>query len=162
MVLRMDFSLMDETSKAIFIVLVFIVAYIFALIPLGMVLDPSSTLAERMMNFETPELRLLNMLAVVVALAVGFLVSYNIALAQRDEPEHQLEIIKKALSDDERLIIEEVERSGEITQDSLRFRLDWSKAKVSTVLSNLDRMGVIQRERMGKTYKVFLDSSRVS
>lgn len=158
----MDFSLMDETSKAIFIVLVFIVAYIFALIPLGMVLDPSSTLAERMMNFETPELRLLNMLAVVVALAVGFLVSYNIALAQRDEPEHQLEIIKKALSDDERLIIEEVERSGEITQDSLRFRLDWSKAKVSTVLSNLDRMGVIQRERMGKTYKVFLDSSRVS
>lgn len=153
---------MDETSKAIFIVLVFIVAYIFALIPLGMVLDPSSTLAERMMNFETPELRLLNMLAVVVALAVGFLVSYNIALAQRDEPEHQLEIIKKALSDDERLIIEEVERSGEITQDSLRFRLDWSKAKVSTVLSNLDRMGVIQRERMGKTYKVFLDSSRVS
>ena len=162
MVLRMDFSLMDETSKAIFIILVFIVSYIFALVPLGIVLDPTSTLAERMMNFETPELRLLNMLAVVVALAVGFLVSYNIALAQRDEPEHQLEIIKKALSDDERLVVEEGERAGDITQDSLRFRLDWSKAKVSTVLSNLDRMGVIQRERMGKTYKVFLDSSRVT
>lgn len=31
-----------------------------------------------------------------------------------------------------------------------------SKAKVSTTLTRLDKMNLIQRERQGKTYKVFL------
>lgn len=64
-------------------------------------------------------------------------------------------ILKKALSPDETALLEQVRASpGGITQDSLRFRLNWSKPKVSTLLSQLDRMGLVQRERMGKTYKV--------
>ena len=54
------------------------------------------------------------------------------------------------------LSLEAIKKSGEITQDSLRFRLDWSKAKVSTILTNLDKRNLIQRERIGKTYKVYL------
>jgi uncharacterized membrane protein len=38
----------------------------------------------------------------------------------------------------------------------LRFRLGWSKAKLSRILTNLDKMNLIQRERAGKTYNVFL------
>ena len=61
----------------------------------------------------------------------------------------------KTLSN-EKKILDEVKRAGEITQDSLRFRLNWSKAKISTILTNLDKINLIQRERQGKTYKVFL------
>ena len=68
----------------------------------------------------------------------------------------ELAILKKALSEDEKNIVEEIEKAKEITQDSLRFRLGWSKAKVSTILTNLDKMGLVQRERIGKTYKVYL------
>jgi len=71
-----------------------------------------------------------------------------------------LEIIKKALSDDEKAVVDEIRRAGEITQDSLRFRLDWSKAKLSRILTNLDKMNLIQRERVGKTYNVFLTEER--
>ena len=54
------------------------------------------------------------------------------------------------------IFLDEIKKAGEITQDSLRFRLNWSKAKVSTILTNLDKIGLIQRERIGKTYKVYL------
>ncbi|VVB59309.1 Uncharacterised protein [uncultured archaeon] len=74
-------------------------------------------------------------------------------------PEQELKIIKKALTEEEKKAIAEIEKAGEITQDSLRFRLGWSKAKASAIISNLDRMGIVQRERQGKTYKVFLQKS---
>lgn len=71
-------------------------------------------------------------------------------------PEQKREIIKPALTSEEKKALAEIEKAGEITQDSLRFRLGWSKAKASAIISNLDRIGVVQRERTGKTYKVFL------
>ncbi|MBI4053501.1 MAG: hypothetical protein HY394_05715 [Candidatus Diapherotrites archaeon] len=74
--------------------------------------------------------------------------------------EQELEILKKALNGGEKKVLDEVEKAGEITQDSLRFRLGWSKAKISTILSNLDRKNLVQRERTGKTYKVFLEKKR--
>lgn len=73
--------------------------------------------------------------------------------------EADLQVLKKMMTEDEKKLVEEVEKAGEITQDSLRLRLDWSKAKVSTVLSILDRQGVVQKERSGKTYRVRLDPS---
>jgi len=73
----------------------------------------------------------------------------------------ELEIIKRALSDDEKAVLDEIRRAGEITQDSLRFRLEWSKAKLSRILTNLDKMNLIQRERVGKTYNVFLAGKRL-
>jgi uncharacterized membrane protein len=70
-------------------------------------------------------------------------------------PKDEFSIIKRALTDDETSLLEKVrEVPGGVTQDSLRFRLGWSKAKISTMLTNLDRMGLVQRERFGKTYKV--------
>lgn len=74
----------------------------------------------------------------------------------------ELKIIKRALSEDEKAVIDEITRAGEITQDSLRFRLDWSKAKLSRILTNLDKMNIIQRERVGKTYNVFISGRKRS
>lgn len=74
-------------------------------------------------------------------------------------PEQELKILKKALTTEEKKALAEVEKAGEITQDSLRFRLGWSKAKTSAILSNLDRMGAVQRERQGKTYRIRLQKN---
>ncbi len=74
-------------------------------------------------------------------------------------PEQELKILKKALTQEEKKALAEVEKAGEITQDSLRFRLGWSKAKTSAILSNLDRMGAVQRERQGKTYRIRLQKN---
>lgn len=75
---------------------------------------------------------------------------------------HEFELVKKGLSEDEKKILAEIEKEKEITQDSLRFRLEWSKAKVSTILTHLDKMGIIQRRREGKTYVVFLSKKEYS
>lgn len=68
----------------------------------------------------------------------------------------KFKIIRSVLSDDEKAVVDEIRRAGKITQDSLRFRLNWSKAKVSRILTSLDKMNLVQRERVGKTYNVFL------
>ena len=121
------------------------------------------------MHFESPAHQTLSTMSVFLALlamlslSVWFRLSATISRgsgAQSPETtpnlDHELQILKRALSTDEKRILEEVEKESEITQDSLRFRLEWSKAKVSTIASNLDRMGLIQRRREGKTYIVFL------
>ena len=68
----------------------------------------------------------------------------------------QTETMEKMKAD----ILDEIKKAGEITQDSLRFRLNWSKAKISTTLTNLDKMNLIQKERIGKTYKVYLQNEK--
>ncbi len=65
-------------------------------------------------------------------------------------------VLKRALTDDEMRIITMVRDTPGLTQDSLRFRTDFSKSKVSALLLNLEKKGIIQREKSGKTYKVYL------
>lgn len=79
---------------------------------------------------------------------------------KQQNTEEKFEFLFKALSADEKLVLEEIKKSGEITQDSLRLRLNWSKAKMSTILTNLDKTGLIQKERTGKTYKVYLQKNK--
>ncbi|NOZ59997.1 MAG: winged helix-turn-helix transcriptional regulator [Euryarchaeota archaeon] len=65
-------------------------------------------------------------------------------------------ILERALSEDEALLIEIIRENEGITQDSLRFRTGFSKSKVSALLLNLEKKGIITRERLGRTYKVFI------
>ena len=109
------------------------------------------------MNFSSANSVTMNLVSLIVAISVALIVSFY--LFKHDAKNEEYAIIRKALSDDEKRILDEIKKSGEITQDSLRFRLDWSKAKVSTILTNLDKRGLIQRERTGKTYKVYLQKT---
>ena len=91
----------------------------------------------------SPDYTVAILLSLTIALVAGVLVTLwlkptktETAVAKTDE----LEIIKRALSDDEKAVLDEIRRAGEITQDSLRFRLEWSKAKLSRILTNLDKM----------------------
>lgn len=101
----------------------------------------------------------LALVSMIFAAAVGLIVSYFLRPQTRikiNTKERAMKIIRKSLSEDEKRMIDEIKKAGKITQDSLRFRLGWSKAKISTILTNLDKMNLIQRERSGKTYKVWI------
>lgn len=72
-------------------------------------------------------------------------------LANRKPPRQKI-----LLSRDERLIIDRLKEAGELTQDSLRGRLGWSKAKASTVLGGMERRQLVRRVKFGKTHSVTL------
>lgn len=101
---------------------------------------------------------LVNLISFIFAVLAAFFISLFLFKFEtpKKEKDKEFAIIKKALSADEKKLIEEIKKTKEITQDSLRFRLGWSKAKISTILTKLDKMGLVQRERVGKTYKVYL------
>lgn len=67
-----------------------------------------------------------------------------------------MKILNLALTKDEMLIIDMVKNAPGVTQDSIRFRTAFSKSKVSALVLHLERKGIIQREKSGKTYKIFL------
>lgn len=105
------------------------------------------------MSFASPGYITLNIVSLMLGLSAG--VAAFIVLTPQSQASTKVVAVSKVLSADEKAVLAEVEKAGEITQDSLRFRLGWSKAKLSAVLSNLDRMNLVQRERQGKTYNVF-------
>lgn len=67
-----------------------------------------------------------------------------------------IEVLKRALSEDERLLIDIISGSEGVTQDSIRFKTGFSKSKVSALLSELEKKDIIAREKLGRTYKVFI------
>jgi len=126
---------------------------------LSPVISPRPTTMMQMMgSFGSTNSVIVNLVSFILAVLSAFLFSLYLLKSEEKKTggKSELAILKKALSEDEKNIVEEIEKAKEITQDSLRFRLGWSKAKVSTILTNLDKMGLVQRERIGKTYKVYL------
>lgn len=166
---------LDPITKIGIIVLVMIGAYIGFLfllkpvfIPAGSLGTHDTVMGDHIMTFISPAQRNLNLTAIFLAFVVGFgvwLLIKGKRAEQKTEEKHEegmdeIAILRKALSADEKLIVDEIQKAGEITQDSLRFRLNWSKAKVSAILLQLDRIGLVQRERQGKTYKVFMQKKQ--
>ena len=99
-----------------------------------------------------------NIAALIIAIIVGLLI--YLGLGEKKE-EHKkkhtssIHSVKRFLSEDELAALKEIKKKDGITQASLRLRLNWSKAKVSSILSHLDRMKLIRRERDRKTYKIY-------
>jgi len=150
------------TTKILFIIVIVIVSYLSLVIIFGLFLQQPFSM-HNMPHMMNPSQNSLAIVALPTALFIGVLFAILFKLENTDTKTSQvdeLEIMKKALSDDEKAVINEIQRAGEITQDSLRFRLDWSKAKLSRILTLLDKMNIIQRERVGKTYNVFLTKKK--
>jgi predicted transcriptional regulator len=59
------------------------------------------------------------------------------------------------LPEDERRVIEPILESPGLTQVELRGRSEYSKAKVSQTVSELEDRGLIYREKQGRTYRVY-------
>ena len=152
---------LDNTQKILVIGLVIVGSYLLLYLLLSPFFSFGNTHTQ-MMGFATQQNTTLNIILILLSIGVGLLMTYLIKPKEHNQENKQreIEIIKKALSDDEKKALEEIQKAGEITQDSLRFRLNWSKAKVSAILTNLDRLNIIQRQRQGKTYKVFLQNKK--
>jgi uncharacterized membrane protein len=135
-------------------------------IPESDVMPHTTVMGDHIMSFASPAQRDLNLISLFLSIATGLgiwllLKGKHISpVTPQQASANELQIVKTVISPDEKKILEEIERAGEITQDSLRFRLDWSKAKVSALLLQLDRMNLVQRERQGKTYNVFISKKK--
>lgn len=148
---------LNSVTKILLILLIGVILYfvVFSILKPFFTKEPASMM--EMMNQmigSNNGLNTINLVSLIVAIIAALVISFY--LFKQDDKEEEYGVLKKALSEDEKKILDEIKKAGEITQDSLRFRLDWSKAKISTILTNLDRKGIIQRERVGKTYKVYL------
>ena len=160
---KINATKLDNATKILLVLLIGVIFYFgaFLILKSFFVAEPTTMTAmmnrimgSDMMNFSSASSTTMNLIALIVAIAATLILYFYIFKHEAKEQEYN--IIRRALSEDEKTILDEIKKTGEITQDSLRFRLDWSKAKVSTILTNLDKMNLIQRERIGKTYKVYL------
>lgn len=70
--------------------------------------------------------------------------------------EEKFGILLKGLDKDEKKVIKAVKEQDGITQQTLRLRVDMHKSKLSIVLDNLEKKGLIARKEKGKTKQVFL------
>ena len=122
----MAFSLneMDDVTKFMFIILVGVVVYLIAVLLLKPLIIPSDTtpshsmvMGDHMMNFTNKDSGMLNTIAIILAVLVGFLLSLKIKTMKKEEKNvDELSILQKALSSDEKKLIEEIKKAGEITQ----------------------------------------------
>ncbi len=97
-----------------------------------------------------------------LSLLLGILAGMAFFFAARESTEDEIwtkeksiSILKRALNKDEATLLEIIRDSEGITQDSLRFRTGFSKSKLSIILSSLEKSGIIVREKLGKTYKLY-------
>ena len=152
---------LNNVTKIFLIILVVAISYfIIFLILKSLFISQQISMAEMMNRVigGNTVLNLINLISLIIALIIGVVVSFYFFKTETEniEKDKEYNILKKMLSEDEKKVLGEIKKAGEITQDSLRFRLNWSKAKVSTILTNLDKKRIVQRERTGKTYKIYL------
>ena len=63
--------------------------------------------------------------------------------------------ILQVLPDDERRVLEPVIDEPGLTQIALRDRADFSKSKISQTVSELEKRGLLYREKQGRTFRVY-------
>lgn len=68
----------------------------------------------------------------------------------------KFDILFKALDSYERKVVKALRDQAGITQSTLRIKLDMSKAKLSYVLQELEKKGLIKRTEKGKTLSIYL------
>lgn len=70
--------------------------------------------------------------------------------------EEKFDILLKGMNKEEQRVIKAVKEQDGITQQTLRLRTDLHKSKLSIVLDNLEKKGLVKRISKGKTKQVFL------
>ena len=68
----------------------------------------------------------------------------------------KFELVLKAMDDNEKKVLKAIKEQEGITQSTLKFRTDLSKAKVSQILTDFEKKNLVKREVKGKTYSVYL------
>jgi uncharacterized membrane protein len=92
------------------------------------------------------------LLAVGIMVAVAGSVATVLAfLFRKYARERTMKVALLGLGEDERRVFEEILRCKEIRQDDLRRRMDLSKAKLSALVNNLEKKGMVLKLRHHRT-----------
>jgi len=70
--------------------------------------------------------------------------------------EDKFAILMKAFDKNEIKVLKAIKEQEGVTQTTLRYRADLSKAKISEILTSFERRNLIKRMEKGKTYAVYL------
>ncbi len=68
----------------------------------------------------------------------------------------KFELVLKSMDENEKKVIKAIKEQEGITQSTLKYRTDLSKAKVSQILTDFEKKQLVKRELKGKTYAVYL------
>ena len=70
--------------------------------------------------------------------------------------ESRFDLVLKAMDENEIKVFKAIKEQEGITQSTLKFRADLSKAKISQILTDFEKKHLVKRELKGKTYAVYL------
>ncbi len=141
----------DRNTLIMIAIVLFLVSYAASYLLLTSIIPTERTF--HMMSIpDYNRIIFIHVVSVVASSAIAYF-SYSYLRSQGQESAEDGRIYA-ILSEDEKAALKEIKRSGSISQDSLRFRLGWSKAKTSSIVTRLEKYRLIQRERIGKTYRL--------
>jgi uncharacterized membrane protein len=75
---------------------------------------------------------------------------------KKEEKDKEINAMLSVLNEGEHKVIMAIREQDGITQATLRLRVDFSKSKLSAVLAELEKRGLIKRVTKGTTNQVFL------
>ena len=70
--------------------------------------------------------------------------------------EDRYNVVLKVMDENEKKVINAIKEQDGITQTTLRYRADLSKAKISQILTDFEKKNLVRRVPKGKTYSVHL------
>ena len=74
----------------------------------------------------------------------------------RKVEQDKFELVLKSMDENEKRVLKAIKEQEGITQSTLKYRADLSKAKVSQILTDFEKKHLVKRELKGKTYAVYL------
>jgi uncharacterized membrane protein len=78
------------------------------------------------------------------------------SVKKKEDKDKEMNAMLSVLNEDEQKVIKAIKEQDGITQATLRLRIDFSKSKLSAVLAELEKRGLIKRVTKGTTNQVFL------
>ena len=75
---------------------------------------------------------------------------------KQKEKDEKFDLILSTLDEDEKKVMKLVREQDGIQQSTLRIRVDFSKAKLSAILTDLEKRNLIKKVEKGKTNQIFL------
>jgi len=80
----------------------------------------------------------------------------NRSSEENKSADDKFSLLLRPLDENERKVLMSIKEQKGITQSTLRYRADLSKAKISQILMDFEKKNLIERKAKGKTYEVFL------
>ncbi len=87
---------------------------------------------------------------IIIIILVAFFIGYRAKKFKKHK------FIEKAVSPDEKIILNILKKEKEIMQEDLRKKTDWSKTKISKILRKLEAKNLIDKKPYKKTNKLKL------